>query len=362
MERLKGHGRLTVKPFASSAGESIAASSGGQGKGRDLTIALLICAGVLAVLLLGPTVFDAARGRLLVDGALQDFQLLLVLRHALLVANGIALLVLIVGLWQRKTWAFLGIGMVAAICLALMIGQFVVVGYRPGVAYPSVIALVSIASVVISNMPAVRAYVGAKPVNPLQETLKWVAAVAIVLTSVAFVSIMYVSRASALVQLQPYEELTDAARVNKATACTWLTTPRVCLPTHYSVSQSAAGPVVRRSSPADAVMLISENAWNALATTFGFDSGYSLQSALWSTAYFPLLYAALKQAMYVEGMSVYRLDSDKVRSVIQLQQRGDSWQASATIYLPDGTSFELFSAHADKDHALAPLLAAISAY
>lgn len=338
------------------------ATSDGQGKGHELTIGLLICAGVLAALLLGPTVFDTVRGRLFVDGALQDFRLLLVLRHALLVANGIALLVFMVGLWQRRTWAFLGIGMVAAICLALMIGQFVVVGYRPGVAYPSLIALVSIASVIVSNMPALRAYVGAKPVNHLQETLKWVAAVAIVLTSVAFVSIIYVSRASALVQLQPYDVLTDAARVNKATACAWLTTPRVCLPTNYRVRQSAAGPVVQRSSPDDAVMFISENAWNALATTFGFDSGYSLQSTLWNTAYFPLLYAALKQAMYAEGMSVYRLDRDKVRSVIQLQQRDATWQASATIYLPDGESFELFSAHADKDHALAPLLAAISAY
>jgi hypothetical protein len=325
-------------------------------------MALLICAGVLAVLLLGPTVFDAVRGRLFADGGLQSFRLLLVLRHALLVANGIALLVFIVGLWQRKTWAFLGTGIVAAICLALMIGQFVVVGYHPGAAYPSLIALVSIASVILSNMPALRAHVGAKPVNHLQETLKWVAAVAIVLTSVAFVSVIYVSRASALVRLQPYEALTDAARVSKATACAWLTTPRVCLPTRYSVRQSAAGPVVQRSGPDDAVMLISENAWDALAATFGFDSGYSLQSTLWNTTYFPLLYAALKQAMYAKGMSAYRLDRDRVRSVIQLQQRDGIWQASATIYLPDEASFELFSAHADKDHAVAPLLVAISAY
>ena len=337
-------------------------ASEGQGKGRELTMALLICAGVLAVLLLAPAVFDAVRGRMFSAGAPRGLHLLLVLRYALLVANGIALLVFVVGLWQRKTWAFLGIGIVAAICLALMIGQFVAVGYRPGATYPSLIALVSIASVVLSNVPALRTYVGAKPVNPLQETLKWVAAVAIVLTSVAFVSTIYVSRASALVQLQPYEVLVDALGADKTTHCTWLTTPRVCLPTDYSVRQSVIGPIVQRNSPNDAVLLISENAWNALATAFGFDSGYGFQSTLWNTAYFPLLYAALKQAMYADGMSVYRLDRDKVRSVIQLQQRDGTWQASATIYLPDGTSFELFSAHAKKDHALAPLLAAVSAY
>ncbi len=338
------------------------ATSDGQGKGDRLAMALLICAGVLAILLLVPTVVDAVRTRLYADGVLQGFRLLLVLRHVLLVANGIALLVFIVGLWQRKAWAFLGIGIVAAVCLALMIGQFVIVGYRPGVAYPGLVALMSIASVILLNMPTLRAYVGAKPVNHLQEVLKWVAAVAIVLTSVAFVSAIYVSRASALVRLQPYEVLTGAARANKATRCTWLTTPRVCLLTSYDVRQSATGPVVQRNSPDDAVMLISDNVWDALAATFGFDSGYSLQSTLWNTAYFPLLYAALKQAMYVEGMSVYRLDTGKVRSVIQLQQRDGTWQASATIYLPEGTSFELISAHGDRHAAIYPILIAINAY
>lgn len=338
------------------------ATGNAQEKGQRLAIALLICAGVLALLLLVPTVSDVVRGRLFADATLQGFRLLLVLRHALLLTSAMALLVCVVGLWQRKTWAFLGIGIVAAICLALMIGQFVVVGYRPGVVYPGAVALISIASVILFNMSTLRAYVGAKPVNHLQETLKWVAAVAIVLIGVAFVSVIYVSRASALVRLQSYEVLVDALGADKATRCTWLTTPRVCLLSNYSVRQSATGPIIQRSSPDDAVMLLSENGWNALATTFSFDSGYSLQSTLWDTAYFPLLYAALKQAMYAEGMSVYRLDTDKVRSVIQLQQDDGTWRASATIYLPDGTSFELLSAHADKRHALVPLLAAISAY
>jgi hypothetical protein len=341
------------------------ATSNGQGKGQQLAIALLICAGTLAILLLVPTVFEAVRGRLFADEAatLQGFRLLLVLRHALLVANGIALLVFIVGLWQRKTWAFLGIGIVAAICLALMIGQFVVVGFRPGAAYPSLVALVSIASVILWNMPTLRAHVGAKPVNHLQEALKWVAAVAIVLASVAFVSGIYVSRASALLRVQPYEALTPTARGNTANRCSWLTTPRVCLPTRYSVRQSATGPIVQRSSADDAIMFISsDNVWATLAATFGFDSAYSLQSTLWDTAYFPLLYAALKQAMYTQGMSVYRLDSDRVRSLIQLQQRDGTWQVSATIYLPDGTSFELVSAHRNKQAALHPIVIAINAY
>ena len=340
-------------------------SSDRQDRGQQLAIALMICAGVLAILLLVPTVFDAVRGRTFANGAamLQDFRVLLVLRHALVVANGIALLVFIVGLWQRKIWAFLGIGIVAAISLALMIGQFVVVGFRPGAAYPSLVALVSIASVILSNMPTLRAHVGAKPVNHLQEALKWVAAIAIVLASVAFVSGIYVSRASALVRVQPYKALTPAARTNTANRCTWLTTPRVCLPTRYSVRQSANGPIVQRSSADDAIMFISsDNVWAALAATFGFDSAYSLQSTLWDTAYFPLLYAALKQAMYTQGMSVYRLDSDRVRSLIQLQQRDGTWQVSATIYLPDGTSFELVSAHRNKLAALHPIVIAINAY
>jgi hypothetical protein len=340
-------------------------TSDGQGKGQQLAIALLICAGALAILLLVPTVVDAVRGHLFADGAttLQSFRALLVLRHALLVVSGIALLVFMVGLWQRKTWAFLGIAIVAAICLALMIGQFVVVGFRPGVAYPSLVALVSIASVILWNMPTLRAHVGAKPVNHLQEALKWIAAIAIVLSSVAFVSGIYVSRASALLRVQPYDALTPEARANTANRCSWLTTPRVCLPTRYSVRQSATGPIVQRSSADDAIMFISsENVWAALAATFGFDSAYSLQSTLWDTAYFPLLYAALKQAMYTQGMSVYRLDSDRVRSLIQLQQRDGTWQVSATIYLSDGTSFELVSAHRNKRAALHPIMIAINAY
>lgn len=335
-----------------------------QGTGYRLVIALMVSAGILAALLLVPTVFDAVRGRLFGDGSalLQGFTLLLVFKHVLLLVNGIALLVFIVGLWQRKTWAFLGIGIVAAICLALVIVQAVVVGYRPRAPYLSLVALLSIASVILSNMPALRVYVGAKPVNHLHEALKWVVAAAIVLTSVAFVSAIYVSKASALVRLQPYEALADGPQANKASRCNWLTAPRVCLPTGYAVRQSATGPIIQRDSPDDAIMLVSDNVWDALAVALGFDSGYSFQSTLWDTAYFPLLYAAFKQAMYVEGMSVYRLHTDRVRSLIQLQQRDGTWQVSATIYLPEGTSFELISSHADKAHALRPLLAAISAY
>lgn len=335
-----------------------------QRKGYRLAVVLMVCGGVLAVLLLVTTVFDAANGRLFGGGAApaHGFRMLFALKHTLLVMNGIALLVFIVGLWQRKTWAFLGISVVAAICLALVTVQIVVVGYRPRGLYLSLVALLSILSVILSNIPALRAYVGAKPANHLREALKWAAAVGVVLTGIALASAIYVSKASALLRLQPYETLVHESRADQARTCNWLTTPRVCLPTRYVVRPSATGPIIQRGSPDDAIMLISENVWDSLASTFGFESGYSFQSTLWDTAYLPLLYAALKQAMYVEGMSVYRLRTDRVRSLIQLQQHDGSWQASATIYLPDGTSFELISAHIDKGRALAPLLAAISAY
>lgn len=109
-------------------------------------------------------------------------------------------------------------------------------------------------------------------------------------------------------------------------------------------------------------MAISENAWDGLAAGVGFDSGYELQSVLWGSAYIPLVYATLKQAMYTDGMSVYRLHSEKVRALIQVQLQANSWQVSATVYLPDGTSFELISAHRDKRAAIHPVLVALNAY
>ncbi|MDX1488001.1 MAG: hypothetical protein R3268_07365, partial [Acidiferrobacterales bacterium] len=61
-------------------------------------------------------------------------------------------------------------------------------------------------------------------------------------------------------------------------------------------------------------------------------------------------------------MSVYQLYTDKVRALIQVQPQANSWQVSATIYLPDGTSFELISAHRDKGAAIHPVLVALNAY
>lgn len=109
-------------------------------------------------------------------------------------------------------------------------------------------------------------------------------------------------------------------------------------------------------------MAISDNAWDVLAPGLGFDSGYELQSVLWSSAYIPLVYATLKQAMYTDGMSVYHLNTDEVKALIQVQPRADTWQVGATVYRPDGTSFELISAHRDKGAALHPVLVVLNAY
>lgn len=332
--------------------------------GYALTTALLLAGSLLVVLLLLPPVADAVRGRLLlIAGApLPTLGILLLLRHVLLVLTALALAVFVFVLWQRKTWGFLGINVVAAIALALVVVQVTVLGHHAASLYLIMLTLCSGTVLVLSTAPALRSYVGTHPVNQLVEALKWVAAVIIVLASITLVAAMTVSGASARLRLQPYEELVGEFEGARMGGCRWTDQPRVCLPIGYVLRPSGAGAIIERSTSGTAAMAISENAWDVLATGLGFDSGYELQSVLWRSAYIPLVYANLKQAIYTDGMSVYRLHTDKVKALIQVQPREDSWQVGATVYLPDGTSFELISAHRDKRAALHPVVVAINAY
>lgn len=332
--------------------------------GYALTTALLFASSLLVVLLLLPSVADAVRGRLLLiaEAPLPALGMLLLLRHVLLILTALALAVFVFALWQRKTWGFLGINVVAAIALALVVVQVAVLGHHRASVYLMLLTLCSGAVLVLSNAPVLRSYVGTHPVNQLVEALKWVAAVIIVLTSIALVAAMTVSGASARLRLQPYEALVVELEGARMGSCRWTTQPRVCLPSGYVLRPSGVGAIIERSSAGAATMAISDNAWDVLAPGLGFHSGYELQSALWGSGYIPLVYATLKQAMYTDGMSVYRLHSDEVRAFIQVQPQANTWQVSATVYLPDAISFELISAHRDKGAAIHPILAAINAY
>jgi hypothetical protein len=334
------------------------------GLGYALTGALLLVSSLLVVLLLLPSVADVVRGRLLlVAGApLPALGMLLLLRHVLLVLTALALVIFVFALWQRKSWGFLGINVVAAIALALVIVQVVVLGHHRASVYLILLTLCVGAVLVLSNVPVLRAHVGVRPINQLVEALKWVAAVIVVLASIGLVAAMTVSGASARLRLQPYDALVGELEVARMGNCRWTTQPRVCLPTGYVLRPSGGGAIIERSSSGTAAMAISENAWDGLAAGLGFDSGYELQSVLWGSTYLPLVYATLKQAMYTDGMSVYRLYTDNVTALLQVQPQANSWQVSATIYLSDGTSFELISAHRDKGAAIHPVLVALNAY
>ena len=288
--------------------------------------------------------------------------MLFLFRHALLVVTALALAIFVFALWQRKTWGFLGINVVAAIALALVIVQVTVLGHHRASIYLILLVLCAGAVLILANTPVLRSHVGARPINQLVEALKWVAAAIIVLASVGLVSAMTVSGASARLRLQPYQALASKYRIARTGGCQWTTQPRVCLPTSYLLRPSEGATIVERGSSGTATMAISENAWDMLAAGLGFDSGYELQTVIWGSTYIPLVYATLKQAMYTEGMSVYRLHGDKVRALIQVQPQSHTWQVSATVYLPDASSFELISAHRDKGTALHPVLVALDAY
>lgn len=332
--------------------------------GDALTTALLLVGSLLVVLLLLPLIADAVGGRLFftAEASLSTLAVLLLLRRVLLLLIALVLVVFVFALWQRKTWGFLGTNVVAAITLALVIVQVTVLGHHGAGIYLSLLTLCAGAVLVLANTPVLRSCVGAHPVNLLVEALKWVAAVIIVLVSIAVVAAMTVSGASARLRLQPYEALAgELAGVNMG-ACRWANRPHVCLPIGYVVRPSGTGAIIERSSSETAAMAISTNAWDVLARNLGFDSGYELQSVVWGSAYIPLVYAALKQAMHTDGMSVYRLRTDRVRALVQVQPQAETWQVGATVYLPDGTAFELISAHGDKRAALHPVLVALNAY
>ncbi|MFQ5936286.1 MAG: hypothetical protein ACE5LB_07760, partial [Acidiferrobacterales bacterium] len=237
-----------------------------------------------------------------------------------------------------------------------------VLGHRPSGRYLTLLAFLSIASIALSNLPALRAYLHVGPINHWREARKWVAAFAVVLAGISVFAGVFVSYASASVRLQPYEELVRGVYPSQLPACKWSTLLMLCLPVSYAVESSASGPIVRPSSPDDPVIFISTNGWDAFASSLGFTSGYALQSALWDTAYIPLIYAVLKELLYVEGMSIYQLRSDTLKSLVQVQQQEGRWQVNATIYLPDGVSFELISTHRNKRKALSPIVVALSAY
>ncbi len=334
------------------------------GLGYALTTALLLASSLLVVLLLLPFVADAVGGRwrLVAEAPLPVLGTLLLLRHVLLVVTALALAVFVFALWQRKTWGFLGTNVVAAIALAFVVAQVAVLGHHRASVYLVLLALCASAVLVLSNAPVLRAYLGARPINQLVEALKWVAAVIVVLASIGLVAAMTVSGASARLRLQPYEAIVGELGLGRMSGCTWATQPRVCLPSAYVLRPSGTGAIIERSGSGTAALAISENAWDGLAPSLGFYSGYELQSVLWGSAYIPLVYATLKQAMYTDGMSVYRLHGDKVKALIQVQPQADTWQVAAAVYLADGTSFELISAHRDKRAALHPILVALNAY
>ena len=324
----------------------------------------MICSGILVVMLLLPTAVDTVRGRLFLGSEVPFPALtaLLVLKHVLLIVSGLALAVFVFALWQRRTWGFLGINVIAAISLALVVVQAAVLGYHAAGLYLLLLALCSGVALGLSNAPAVRSYVGARSINPLVEALKWVFAVIVVLTGIAAVAAMNVSPTSARLRLQPYQELVHDLAGARLGSCNWSNKPRVCLAVGYALQPSAAGAIIERRGQGAATMAIAENAWDALAPSLGFDSGYELQSVLWNSSYIPLLYAALKQAMYADGIAVYHLHTEKLKAVVQVQPRQDNWQVGATLYLHDGTSFEMISAHRDRRRALHPILVAINAY
>ncbi len=332
--------------------------------GYVLTTALLLVASLLVAVLLLPPIADVVRGRsfFTFEGPLPALAVLLSLRRLLLLLIALALGVFVFALWQRKTWGFLGTNVVAAVALALAIVQVAVLGHHGVGIYLILLSLCAGVVLVLANAPGLRSELGVSPVNPLLEALKWVAAVIVVLVSIAVVAAMTVSGESARLRLQPYEVLAAELRGAKTGACRWTSQPQLCLPVGYLVRRSGTGAIIERSGPDIAAMAISTNSWDTLAPGLGFDSGYELQSVLWGSAYIPLVYAALKQAMYSDGMSVYRLHTDKVRALMQVQPHAETWQVSAAIYLPDGASFELISAHRDKRAALHPVLAALNAY
>lgn len=330
--------------------------------GYGLRAALYASAALLLGLGLFPYLLAYLAGRpFWGEISLPELRVFLTVKHVLTAASALALPWAVVALYRGRPQALSALSLVAAAWVALFVAQLMLLGSRSLDPAFGLLLAAALAIIGLTDVAALRTGVGAPPLSYRQEALKWGIATVIVCLGATLLATLSISRASAAVRLQSYAELAEPSKQRDA-RCRWASAPRICLPAHYALRQTGAGTLIQPSRPEDPLLSLSENVWDALGPRFGFPSGYALQSAVWNAGYFPLLYALFKQGLHAPGTAVYRLERPKIKGILVLQPRDGRWQVIASFYPEGGSSFELSSAHTDKDEALHPIRVALDAY